>query len=62
MGVCITQPFLISLDLSKSDNEIVAETKALCMASAGYESIAIWRSEIGKQMATVTHHRASADS
>src|SRR5262249_30578234 len=29
----ITQPFLIPLDLSKSDREIVDETRALCEAS-----------------------------
>lgn len=46
----ILQPFLIPLDLSKSDEEIVAETKALCEASEGFEPYGDWRRRIAARM------------
>jgi catechol 2,3-dioxygenase len=46
----ITQPFLIPLDLSKSDAEIIAETRALCEQSPGYEPAPEWRRRIGACM------------
>lgn len=46
----ILQPFLIPLDLSKSDEEIVAETKALCEASEGFEPYGDWRKRIADRM------------
>ena len=46
----VTQPFLIPLDLSKSDAEILALTKDLCEKSAGYEPYGDWRDRISKRM------------
>jgi catechol-2,3-dioxygenase len=46
----ITQPFLIPLDFSKSDEEIVDQTRALCEASPGYEPYTAWRSKIAARM------------
>ncbi len=42
----VKQPFLIPLDLSKSDAEIIAETKTLCESSQGYTSNEEWRAKI----------------
>jgi catechol-2,3-dioxygenase len=47
----IRQPFLIPLDLSRSDEEIVAETQRLCEESDGYEPYADWRAKIAPRMA-----------
>ena len=46
----ITQPFLIPLDLSQSDAEIVAQTQAMCESSAGYEPYADWRRKVAARM------------
>lgn len=46
----ITQPFLIPLDLAKSDAQIVSETKKMCESSAGFEPYADWRKKIVKRM------------
>ncbi len=46
----VTQPFLIPLDFSKSDAEILALTKDLCEKSAGYEPYGDWRDRISKRM------------
>jgi len=46
----ITQPFLIPLDLAKSDAQIVSETKKMCESSAGFEPYADWRKKIAKRM------------
>ncbi len=46
----ITQPFLIPLDFSKSDAEIVAETKALCESSPGFEPYGDWRKKVAARM------------
>ena len=46
----ITQPFLIPLDLAKSDAEIYKETKALCETSEGFEPYADWRKKVSKRM------------
>lgn len=46
----ITQPFLIPLDLSKSDDEIYALTKKLCEESEGFEPYSQWRERISKEM------------
>lgn len=45
------QPFYVPLDFSKTDEEIVAETKSLCEASPGFKPAAQWREEIAKVMA-----------
>jgi catechol 2,3-dioxygenase len=44
------QPFLEPLDLTKSDEEIIAETQALCAAQKGYEPYANWRARIAMRM------------
>ena len=46
----ITQPFLIPLDFSKSDADIIKETKALCETSDGYEPYTDWRSRVAQRM------------
>ena len=46
----ITQPFLVPLDFSKSDDELVVLTKELCEASPGYEPLASWRERIAKRI------------
>lgn len=51
----IKQPFLIPLDLSKSDDEIVAETRKMCEASDGYEPYKDWRHKVAARM---TQYRA----
>ena len=47
----IKQPFLIPLDFSKTDDDIVHETRALCEKSEGYEPYADWRQRIAARMA-----------
>jgi catechol-2,3-dioxygenase len=46
----VTQPFLIPLELSKTDAEIAALTKELCENSAGYEPYGDWRDRVAKRM------------
>lgn len=46
----IRQPFLIPLDLSRPDEEIVAETHKLCAESEGFEPYGSWRAKIAPQM------------
>jgi catechol-2,3-dioxygenase len=46
----ITQPFLIPLDLSKSDEAIVAETRKMCESSEGYEPYTDWRHKVAARM------------
>ena len=46
----IKQPFLIPLDFTKSDAEIVSETKAMCEASEGFEPYGDWRRKIASRM------------
>lgn len=46
----ITQPFLIPLDFSKTNDEIVALTQSLCESSEGYEPYANWRARVAKRM------------
>lgn len=46
----ITQPFLIPLDFSKSDELIVAETKQLCESSEGFEPYGDWRERVARRM------------
>lgn len=56
----ILQPFLIPLDLSKSDEEIIAETKALCEASEGFEPYGDWRQRIAARMTPYVEPAAGA--
>lgn len=44
------QPFLIPLDLSKSNEEIHAETEALSRAQPGFEPYADWRKRFAAKM------------
>jgi 2-polyprenyl-6-methoxyphenol hydroxylase-like FAD-dependent oxidoreductase/catechol-2,3-dioxygenase len=46
----ITQPFLIPLDFSRSDQEIVDQTKAMCEKSEGYEPYGEWRKRVAVRM------------
>ena len=46
----ITQPFLIPLDLSKSDAELAQETKTMCEQSEGYEPYGALHERIAKKM------------
>ena len=54
----ITQPFLVPLDLSKSDNEIFALTQRLCESSPGYEIYSTWRERIAARMAPLVEPSA----
>ncbi|XJJ69713.1 VOC family protein (plasmid) [Novosphingobium sp. BL-8A] len=46
----ILQPFLIPLDLSKDNEAIVEETRAMCETSEGFEPYAQWRARIAPRM------------
>jgi catechol-2,3-dioxygenase len=46
----ITQPFLIPLDLTKTDDEIFELTKAMCEKNAGYERYGEWRRKVALRM------------
>lgn len=46
----INQPALEPVDFSKSDEEIMAETKALCEGSPGFKSMSEWRDRIAPKM------------
>ncbi len=37
-------------DLAKSDDEIMAETEALCRRSAGFQPYVAWRENLSKQL------------
>jgi len=44
------QPFLVPLDFSKSDAEILAETEAVCRQQEGCEDYKDWRARFSKVM------------
>jgi catechol 2,3-dioxygenase len=46
------QPFLIPLEFSKTDDEILAETEALCREQEGFEDYSAWRARFAKVMNT----------
>ena len=46
----ITQPFLIPLDFSQSNEDIVGLTKSLCEKSEGYEPYTDWRARVARRM------------
>jgi catechol 2,3-dioxygenase len=46
----ITQPFLIPLDFTKTDEQIAELTKSMCESSAGYEAYSDWRKKVGLRM------------
>ena len=46
----VNQPMFEPLDLSKADNDILAETRALCEGATGFEDIADWRARMGTKM------------
>jgi catechol 2,3-dioxygenase len=46
----IPQPFLIPLDLTKTDDEIIELTKAMCEKSAGFEPYREWRKKVALRM------------
>jgi catechol-2,3-dioxygenase len=46
----IRQPFLIPLDLTKTDEELFELTKAMCEKSDGYEPYGEWRKKVALRM------------
>ena len=44
------QPFLVPLDFSKSDEQILQETEALCREQEGFEPYSEWRAKIAPKM------------
>jgi catechol 2,3-dioxygenase len=46
----IRQPFLIPLDLTKTDDELFELTKAMCEKSDGYEPYGEWRKKVALRM------------
>lgn len=46
----ITQPFLIPLDLTQSDDDIYSLTRTLCEESEGFEPYTQWRARIATKM------------
>lgn len=46
----ISQPFLVPLELDKSDDEIIATTKAMCEESEGFQPYETWRNNIARKM------------
>jgi catechol 2,3-dioxygenase-like lactoylglutathione lyase family enzyme len=46
----VDQPFLEPFDLAKSDDEIMAETEALCRRSPGFQPYVAWRENLSKQL------------
>ena len=47
----VSQPFLVPLDLSLPDEEIIRATRSMCQASAGFEPYDQWRERIAARMA-----------
>jgi len=45
------QPYLVPLDLSMSDAQLLADTEALCRSKQGFEPYADWRKKIATRMA-----------
>ena len=46
----IKQPFLIPLDFSKSDREIVELTRSMCETSDGFQPYSEWRAQVARRM------------
>ena len=46
----VDQPFLKPFDLSKTDDEILAETEAMCRQSPGFQPYKAWRENLAKQL------------
>ena len=46
----ITQPFLIPLDFSKTDDQIANLTRSMCESSPGYEPYSSWRAKVARRM------------
>jgi catechol 2,3-dioxygenase len=46
----ISQPFLVPLDLSQSDEEIYKVTEKMCQESDGFEPYSEWRDRISQKM------------
>jgi catechol-2,3-dioxygenase len=44
------QPFLVPLDFGKTNEEIVADTEALCREQQGFEDYSEWRARFAKLM------------
>jgi catechol 2,3-dioxygenase len=46
----ITQPYLVLLDLSATDEQIHEQTRKLCETSPGFEPYELWRGKIAQRM------------
>ena len=46
----ITQPFLIPLDFSQTNEQIVSLTHSMCESSEGYEPYGNWRARVARRM------------
>lgn len=46
----IDQPFLEPFDLSKSDDQIISETEALCREAPGFQPYGSWRDGLAKEL------------
>jgi catechol 2,3-dioxygenase len=46
----ITQPFLIPLDFTQSNDEIVSLTRSMCETSEGYQPYSQWRAKVAVRM------------
>lgn len=44
------QPFYETLDLDKSDQDIIAETRAMCMEKPGFKPQSEWQADISRKM------------
>ena len=44
------QPFLVPLDLDKSDEQIMTETESMCQEQEGFELYSAWRERISAEM------------
>lgn len=53
------QPFLVPLDLAKSDEEIHKETESLCRQQPGFEPYADWRKRFAAKMHRYVSARAA---
>lgn len=51
----VNQPMFERLDLTQSDDAILAATRQLCEASVGFEAIDSWRARMGEKMVNLAH-------
>jgi catechol-2,3-dioxygenase len=56
----ITQPFLVPLDLSKTDVELIEHTKAMCEKREGFQPYSAWRTAVAKKMTPFVERSTTA--